>query len=1545
MPRRIQRHRPARPNAFSTIMILMLLVLILVLVLTYLRTMRAYTITHPILQPSADVVLVRLQSDLAGIIGADGKIDEHEPHDYPWTCARMNAPCALSYPEMVSSTQGLGDPKVDDAWLAPNEPEGNQWKQVSNIYNSFLAYDHANLSNIPMNTATQAWVPSDVPAGATIQGMANAAQSGLPPTSPASTSLAAQFQNVPLDDPRLVDADGDGVPDSLWFYPKDNLQGGLRYVAAVRVVDLCGCLNLNTALGEFGAAPGTVGGDIPKKGEGSYEIDASPLLGAMPAASQTFRNAGGDAYGRWLANGAKTANSGLSYGDDGVGTKINTTTTTAPVTRTGIRYDLNDELQLKDFSNRITAAFAPQPVLGAHYPALNLTQVNPVYPAVTDYAVLAADVKLRHQLTTLSGVSDRYAALPSAPDGDYGSLSFNRTRRPFDIYTNQLNINQPAPPAPYPAINDPVNPSTNVSPFTYKGAWDQAHFSDATTWAGVALFLRGISGYNNLGNTAYPYPQGFVTLMGNATEGTRALNYAVQMGPASFQDALTRDNLTSVANSWMGWQPLPIMTEFYAEMPYVVMAPNSNLPKTPSAPVVVFPNTTLASLDIAKIRNLAGKLNYSGYPIVRSDVHAYKQTASSITFQYQHYYPDNYTRVAGVRLVEDGANNVVADQVYSKYKVGNNLGQDFDTLAGTTDSNYTAILGLPVQAADLTWTQVYSNLAFNRTATGGAGTSTGEFVLGGNNLTSTSWLASCSAGVPSYAIELVNPYSIPIRVANIRFNFRAHDWKNWDTRFTTKVASTPNYASADLSTYINAAPPTGMSQDAEGYYVLRPGEKIVFYRNGTELAGPGGARRRPFGGPAYVTPPAVGTPGSTDISSRIPSGPGIYKVNLGTGSNAPDLGGYPSAWNVAAIDIESACKWANGAPVPATDASYGWMNCQRLVFQPLHSGWDVATATPPNCAKFETNVPDGRQGAPGDLVYKQIDARTFGVGEKLNVLQARPALFPMSASATTGTNQMPKDMGDEELRTNTYGSVGSGVLHSGGVRPYPDGTTQTISGISLRGRINTPGTFMPLGHANPDSNPVSAAPYAFLDYDDTNAATNSISALGMTTKVAFPGNPLYPDPLGTTTLNGATYASYAGNRQSIKNENWTWNYVGIPGDANYPGTFPELTAANNANRARRDNGSAIEGTERRDGLRPLDLLTVPLVSPIYNNWAGPGGAFRVGNNAYRGTNINTGWDSNSASPSPLVGNLTQNTIGDALNFYLTQDAAKQGLRGLCLRTDVPWFDWVNAQSPTTPKYPALPYNSTTNYAANQEALYGGEVYQAQAAGTKPAPNPALDGTGNVGPGLDWKLSNGPYARASQFWQASWAEVLASRWQVDSPKYKGKTPANGDDWKPGMINLNTAPKAVLKCLSLPNQPGTATPVDADTVVNAIIAARSNPTAGSSVAGGVRKGLVLASEAFGPQGLKSYTTDAALTGGAGTSKFYTSDVNLNLDTLSWLPQQATCRSDTFCAYIIVQGYKADDFNKGPVDVRRAVVLYSRNTSGGVAKILSTSVVPSK
>jgi len=62
--------------------------------------------------------------------------------------------------------------------------------------------------------------------------------------------------------------------------------------------------------------------------------------------------------------------------------------------------------------------------------------------------------------------------------------------------------------------------------------------------------------------------------------------------------------------------------------------------------------------------------------------------------------------------------------------------------------------------------------------------------------------------------------------------------------------------------------------------------------------------------------------------------------------------------------------------------------------------------------------------------------------------------------------------------------------------------------------------------------------------------------------------------------------------------------------------------------------------------------------------------------------------------------------------------------------------------------------------------------------------------------------------------------------------------------------------------------------------------------------------------------------------------------------WLNQVAGCRSDVFAAYILVQGYEADNFSSGPVESKQLIVIFSRSgvyESGDKATVIDRLYYP--
>lgn len=1469
------RHHSRR--AFATILIMLLLFMMLLMAVAYLRTMRAYSLTRP-RQTNADTapVLAQLEADIAAAIGADGKIaptstetaplsaaDIHEPYDYPWTnSARFLAGCRLSYPKVLASAVGMGDPQVDDAWLSPCEVDASgKWGQVSNVMNSFLVYANANLTGIPMNAVTREHVPADAPAGKPIP-------DGLPASQQLAGGQSVAYQNLSASDARLVDTDGDGRGDALWFYPNKNLANGVRYIAAVRIVDLSGCVNLNTALAEMGGAPGSQS-TIGRKGEGPYEVNPSKIsasIGLTPA-SKSYRS-------RLMPGpGSFTATTDWDYwrlagGQVGVDGQTSSSAT-------GSRYGgistvaspkLSDEAQLRDLSNKLASSTSLLPV-----PRLFAAPVN---GNTGDYGALPSNA-VRSRLTTISGAAEK-VAWPTFTSWHFqpqlaGDLNLCQT----DSASTQdpFWTADPAPQFFWPSsiytVSKPAAPARVLQ--TFLGGPDNATPADD-----------------------YPYPAGFRQLLtgGGWTSSDFAGQYQAQVG-VCLRDALMRDNRptvvadTAIADaskkySWMGWKPLPALTEFYGEMPYLATAWN-NAVRVNTTAVTAFRNTTLAQLKTVKAKMdpaFANEYNVDPYFWDTS-------VAGKITFQLQQYRSDGLTRAGLIELAQYGA-DVTARCLWYHYAAGNACGQDFTTLGvtlpgattptadgGAAWANQLFDLQVPLDQGSGKWASIYINTQNSRTTFSPNTAAAGDTRYG------------AAAGVGSYAFEVANPYAVPIRLANVRFQFRGGDSASFDELLC------PNSTSAALDTYITAATalPGLPAKDAEGYFVLKPGEKAIFYRNGFENtnapaassdnASYAGALRpnahpwqRFGGGPVLVT----GTNTVDLIRTLFPSGlpANTYAVNLGTGTNAPDWNGHYNNRQVEHIELQVNSK--------VMDGTGAWMPYNRLTYITQPSGY--------NSYEFlcEGGIPQG--GAtfpmPGTLVYRQVNARTFGVEQKLNLLQARPPVIandaPVSAP-NSPVNGAPLDWGDCEFRSNVCGPV-SGVLNaaSGSQRPFPK--LGSLSNGWWPGYQNTATT-----------QPLSAA------YGQYSA---SLCTLGQDVKIAFPG-PNASNPV------------YGGQpRQDIKSGSLFFNYVGIPGDAAYPGTFPELASAagapwTSASTLVRDNALAgNNGAQRRDGTpHAMDIGRILMAGPVFfDTKSGVGNYFVRGGGASAYSTFNA-----LPAVDQLVGFKLQNTIGDAINFYLAKDAqvaaanslSPAGIKGLCLRTDKPFYDAAKVSD-------ARLANKTLDqlYTDLSTALAAGNMANAAAlrAGIRGMTHGSL----------------------------SWGDAAESLFNVDDLNYKGKIAGNGG-FRPGTINLNTAPQAVLNCLSLPAWvPLSGSPAVPSAFTAGILAARGDgaspsgplvPTNAATLVLAPRKGLARVSELQNQK----------------PSWFGLANAQDLWDAAAWLPQQASCRSDIYCAHILIQGYKQDDFNQGPIDVRRAIVIYSRGLTGAPATRLAEYVIPNR
>ncbi len=106
-------------------------------------------------------------------------------------------------------------PGDNDKWLACLEPDlsgRRKWRQISDVYNRFDSRDHELLFRVP-------------------------------------ESIIAEYQEAEAVEPNeQADADGDGVADSRWVKVDDMTSSkGKEIYAAIRIIDNCAMLNVNTA--------------------------------------------------------------------------------------------------------------------------------------------------------------------------------------------------------------------------------------------------------------------------------------------------------------------------------------------------------------------------------------------------------------------------------------------------------------------------------------------------------------------------------------------------------------------------------------------------------------------------------------------------------------------------------------------------------------------------------------------------------------------------------------------------------------------------------------------------------------------------------------------------------------------------------------------------------------------------------------------------------------------------------------------------------------------------------------------------------------------------------------------------------------------------------------------------------------------------------------------------------------------------------------------------------------------------------------------------
>lgn len=513
---------PAHQSGFILLIVLGILILITILSVTYLRTMQQRTelvgrTPGQNIGQAANSVMDLALNAIASDMPLKGSGQEN--HDFPWTDSSVERmPAMLSYPVRQAGLFTKGNSARDDAWLASSYPDdGSNWNHLTNLTGSFLNVNTSVLS-------ISASYPNPVP-------------SPLVPSDARSNNMET---NVALSDPRLADADGDGIGDSFLFYPPKSLIGNTRYVAAAYIEDLSAKINLNTAL-PLRTKSGSIyvyAATAPKAWTPA-DVDLACLSSLFGATNAEVASAV-----KWRALGDTTAQPWT----DGKrrqywGSRASKSTLSGePAAGDTNRYTLADEIELRfhggvsDHRATTGASGAAVPVRtpveapGSGYPTL-LRATSATTITETSYTTSPFNTQKtflrdnpRRWVTTLSGDGARQVGL----DG------------PFMAEELRYNLN----------IQNP------------------AHFA-ATV--GDTLLPKFFAGPDGAPNTAddYPMPVGLQRFVPTASERNAAM---AGQWLANLTDAKDKDNIiTRVpdgAGWWFGFEPLPLLSEVYMQRGY-----------------------------------------------------------------------------------------------------------------------------------------------------------------------------------------------------------------------------------------------------------------------------------------------------------------------------------------------------------------------------------------------------------------------------------------------------------------------------------------------------------------------------------------------------------------------------------------------------------------------------------------------------------------------------------------------------------------------------------------------------------------------------------------------------------------------------------------------------------------------------------------------------------------------------------------------------------------------------------------------------------------
>ena len=252
-----------------------------------------------------------------------------EPYDRPWTNPSVTT--ARGTPLLDGSTEtGIYGGEHDDTWLASTFPHLDsagvwRWRQISSLTGgSFAAVDaDAGVAN-PANRVYGTGDDRVVWPGPTGGRGADADYYQKSLVNGSDYNLAAFGDNASQgatpstgDPPLLVDADGDGMPDSRFERAPLMQKDGIEYFMAVRVVDLASLLNIDhavTAVEHDGATASLdAGGDAPRP-QSPADLDTGLFLlrNPPPAPAAPWTAVGGDTlFGEFTGENGAGGNPGL----------------------------------------------------------------------------------------------------------------------------------------------------------------------------------------------------------------------------------------------------------------------------------------------------------------------------------------------------------------------------------------------------------------------------------------------------------------------------------------------------------------------------------------------------------------------------------------------------------------------------------------------------------------------------------------------------------------------------------------------------------------------------------------------------------------------------------------------------------------------------------------------------------------------------------------------------------------------------------------------------------------------------------------------------------------------------------------------------------------------------------------------------------------------------------------------------------------------------------------------------------------------------------